>query len=191
MPNWYCTMFPEAASDEDLVTLYSFSTALGDWEVHTPVKTFRIQRLKTTNEFYLSWRDANDPTECHMSVFDAIKSVAQHRTGVTEWDESSFEASDYLLDWTREVSDRVIFNFMDYWMDRNSGGDLRGMVDYFEHEATHLINRMNIANFMTEMIVSGQMNRFPRVWMPPAELRSVISLAKEYGIPVRDDREKR
>jgi hypothetical protein len=72
-------------------------------------------------------------------------------------------------------------------MERNPEGNLRQMVDYFEHEDTHLIDRMSIVDFLKEMIVSGQMTRFPRVWMPPAEMSSVIRLAKEYGILVRDD----
>jgi len=184
-------MYSEAESEDDLVPLYSFNTVLGDWEVHTPVKTFRFQSLKQTNNFYVFWNGGEESIACTKSVFDAIIAVAQHKTGVEEWDHSSFEVSDYLNDWKREVSDRVIFNFINHWMDCNSEGTLREIVDYFEHEATHLIDRMNIVGFLKEMIVSGQMSRFPRVWMPPAEMSSVIELAKEYGIPVRYSRTKR
>ena len=188
MPEWYKIMFPDSESADDLVLLYSFSTVLGEWEVQTCVKTFRFQPVKVANEFFLFWNDAAESVGCTASVFDAIIAVAQHRTGVEEWDKSSSEASDYLNDWRREISDRTIFNFIDYWMERNPEGNLRQMVDYFEHEDTHLIDRMNIIEFLKEMIVSGQMTRFPRVWMPPAEMASVIRLAKEYGVPVRDDR---
>lgn len=188
MPDWYKVMFPDAESADDLVLLYSFRTVLGDWEVQTPVKTFRFQPVKEANDFFLFWNDGDESVACTTSVFDAIIAVAQHKTGVEEWDHSSFEASDYLNDWKREVSDRTIFNFIDYWMERNPEGTLRQMVDYYEHEDTHLIDRMRIVGFLKEMIVSGQMTRFPRVWMPPAEMSSVIRLAKEYGIPVRDDR---
>lgn len=187
MHEWYKVMFPDAESADDLVLLYSFSTVLGEWEVQTPVKTFRYHPVKESNAFFLFWKDDDESVGCTASVFDAIIAVAQHKTGVEEWDRSAFEASDYLKDWKRRVSDRTIFNFIDYWMERNPEGNLRQMVDYFEHEDTHLIDRMSIADFLKEMIVSGQMTRFPRVWMPPAEMSSVIRLAKEYGILVRDD----
>lgn len=187
MPEWYKVMFPDAESADDLVLLYSSRTALGQWEVQTPVKTFRFLPIKEANEFYLFWNDGDESVSCAASVFDAIISVAQHKTSVEEWDQSSFEVSDYLNDWKREVSDRTIFNFIDYWMERNPEGNLREMVDYFEHEDTHLIDRTNIIDFLEEMIVSGQMTRFPRVWMPPAEMYSVVELAKQYGILVRED----
>ena len=187
MPEWYKVMFPNAETADDLVLLYSFDTVIGDWEVQTPVKTFRFQPVKEPNEFFLFWNDSDKSVCCTRSVSDAIIAVAQHKTGVEEWDHSSFEASDYLNDSKRAILDRTIFNFIDYWMERNPEGDLRQMVDYFEHEDTCLIDRMRIFGYLEEMIVSGQMTRFPRVGMSPAEMSSIIRLAKEYGIPVRDD----
>ena len=62
------------------------------------------------------------------------------------------------------------------------------MVDYLEHDATHLVNRSNIGEFLEEMIVSGQMKRLPRDWMTPAELDGVLRLAKEYGVELPDNR---
>lgn len=191
MPDWYTQLFPEAESEDDLVLLYSFDTLLGDWELHTTVKTFKYRPTKEKSEFFLFWNDGDESVASAKTVFEPILSVAQHRTGVSEWDESSFEASDYLKDWKREVSERVIFNFIDYWMECRPDGTLREIVDYFEHEDTHLIDRMNIVDFMKDMILTGQMTRFPRVWMPPAEMSSVIEMAKEYGVPVRDDRQRR
>lgn len=191
MAEWYNRLFPDAESEDDLVLLYSFHTLLGDWELQTPVKTFKYRPTKEKSEFFLFWNDGDDSVASTNTVFEPIISVAQHQTGVSEWDESSFKASDYLKDWKREVSDRVIFNFIDYWMECRPAGTLREMVDYFEHEDTHLIDRMNIAEFLKEMILTGQMTQFPRVWMPPAEMSSVIRMAKEYGVPVRDDRNKR
>ena len=108
MPKWYKPLFPDAQSDDDLVLLYSFNTVLGDWELHTPVKTFRSQLLKQVNEFYLFWNCGEDSVACMNSVFDAINAVAQHKSSVKEWDHSSSKASDYLDDWKREISDRVI-----------------------------------------------------------------------------------
>lgn len=191
MAEWYTRLFPDAESEDNLVLLYSFHTLLGDWELHTPVKTFKYRPTKEKAEFLLFWGDGDDSVASTKTVFESIMSVAQHQTGVSEWDESPFEAADYLKDWKREVSDRVIFNFIDYWMECRPDGTLREMVDYFEHEDTHLIDRMNIAEFLKEMILTGQMTQFPRVWMPPAEMSSVIRMAKEYGVPVRDDRNKR
>lgn len=188
MPEWYKVMFPDAESTDDLVPLYSFHTVLGTWEVHTPVRTFRIQPLKGASDFFLFWNDDEESTATTASVYDAIISVAQHATGVEEWDRSSFEAPDYLKMWKREVPKRAIYNFIDQWMERNPEGDLRQIVDYFEHEDTHLIDRMNIIEFMKDMIVTRQMYRFPRVWMPPAEMLPVVELARQWGLSVRDDR---
>jgi hypothetical protein len=180
-------MFPDAVSADDLVLLYSFSTILGGWEIHTPVNTFRFQPIKQVNEFFLFWNEGEEPVERTTSVIDAIIAVSQHRTDIVEWDDSSFDAPDDLNEWNREVLDRTVFNFIDYWMEQNPQGSLRQMVEYFEHEDTCLIDRIRIGGFVEEMIVTGQMTRLPGVWMAPAEMSSVIELATAYGIPKLDD----
>jgi hypothetical protein len=184
MSEWFRPLFPKARSTDDSVRLYSLPTLLGDWEVHTPVKTFEIQPLRRKNDFYLIWSSEPETSREFHSVFDAIKAVAAHQTGIEQWDESTIEASDYLRHWTRRVSKRVIFNFIDLWIRHNPRGCLREMVDYFEHEDTHLVERMRIDSFLKEMIVSGQIERLPSDWLAPAELKLVVELAKDYGIPV-------
>lgn len=46
------------------------------------------------------------------------------------------------------------------------------------------MNKDNIGGFLEEMIVSGQMKRWPRGWMTPAELDGILRLAKEYAVEV-------
>ncbi len=187
--NWYQVMFPDAETEERLIPLYSIGTPLGRWEIRTPVRTFRYQPTKEQNDFFLFWSDNEEPHGLFHDVHDAIRAVCSHSTGVEMWDDSSLGVSDYLLDWKREVPDRIVFNYIDYWIQRNPEGTLRDMVDYFEHDDTHLVDRTSLGDCLEEMIVNGQMTSFPRVWMPPADLRHVIELAKEYRIPVRDDRQ--
>ena len=81
---------------------------------------------------------------------------------------------------------RVIFNFIDQWIVPTPHGGLREMVDYFEHDDTHLVNRHNLSDFLKEMIVTGQLTALPGTSMAPSELQSVVRLAREYGIVLRD-----
>jgi hypothetical protein len=185
MSEWFRRLFPQAQDANELVSLYALHTLLGDWEVHTPIKTFQIRHFPTKNDFYLSWDDEKGSNRVFSTVFDAIKAVANHQTGVEAWDRSTFKASDYLRDWKRHISKWVIFNFLDSWIKCNPNGSLREMVDYFEHENTLLLaDRMEIRGFLEEMIGTGQIERLPGDWMKPAELESVVQLAKEYGIPI-------
>jgi hypothetical protein len=182
MAEWYSVMFPKAKSEDDLVPLYRYRSPLGNWEVHTAVKTFRYQPFKQPNDFYLFWADDDDSKGHFHSVFDAIKAVYSHTTGVEAWDNSSIEVTDYLGDWQRRKMKRVIFNYIDQWIAKNPGGDLRGMVDYFEHDDTVLVNRLNISDFLKEMIVTGQLTALPGTAFAPAELHGIIRLAEKYGI---------
>jgi hypothetical protein len=184
MFEWFRPLFSKARSEDDLVRLYSLRTVLGAWEVHTPVKTFEIQPIRRKNDFHLFWSDAPEPSRIFHSVFDAIKAVAAHRTGIEQWDLSTLEVSDYLRRWKRRVSKRIIFNFIDLWIGHNPRGSLREMVDYFEQEDTHLVERMRIDRFLEEMIVTGQIKRLPSDWLAPSELKLIVKLAKDYGIPV-------
>src|SRR5262245_18468975 len=95
MSEWFRRLFPQARDANELVSLYSLHTLLGDWEVHTPIKTFEIRHIHTKNDFYLFWDDEKESNRLFYTVFDAIKAVANHQTGVEAWDRSTFEASDY------------------------------------------------------------------------------------------------
>jgi len=113
-----------------------------------------------------------------------IQAVANHQTGVEEWDVSTFEAPDYLSRWKRRVPKRVVFNYLDSRMTANPDQCLRQMIDYFEHEETKLADRFKIGKFLKEMIVSGQIDRLPSDWLAPGQLMRVVLLAKKWGIPV-------
>ena len=52
MAEWFQVMFPEATGEDDLVPLYRYRTPLGNWEVHTVVRTFRYQPFKQPNDFF-------------------------------------------------------------------------------------------------------------------------------------------
>lgn len=184
MAAWFATLFPEADDEDQLVLLYSFHTPLGDWGVQTPIKTFKIRPTKERSCFYLQWAGQPLPGEGFDSVYAAVQAVAGHKTGVAEWDSSSFEAPDYLRAWKRQVPGRTILNFLDSWIRSRPNGSLREMVDYFEHEDTHLVNRRNIKRFLERMIMYGQLERLPSDFMTPAELRGVVRLARRFRIPL-------
>jgi hypothetical protein len=188
MAEWFHPLFRKAESEDELVLLYSRKTPLGRWKLLTPIKTFRFQPIKRKNKFLLRWRDGDIfPDRLFHSVFDGIIAVVNHRTGISEWDSSTHKAPDYLPKWRRHVSKVVIFNFLDLWMKKNPEGCLREMVNYFEHEDTHLIKRTRIGGFLEEMMVTGQIDRLPSDHMVPSELQRVVRLAKKFRVPIGMD----
>jgi hypothetical protein len=88
MSHWYSAMFPEADNEAELMSIYSLHAILGDWEIQTAVKTFRIRYISEPNIFHLFWNDDTFAICSTNSVYAAIRSVAQKQTGVEAWDNS-------------------------------------------------------------------------------------------------------
>jgi len=70
---WFHVLFPDASDEDELVPLYSLCTLLGRWEIHTPVKTFRLRYRRTKCDFYLFWDKETKSNRLFHSVFDAIQ----------------------------------------------------------------------------------------------------------------------
>ena len=186
MDEWYKALEPQARSEQESILLYSLQTEIGEVQILTAVATFRI----STSSNSLLWLalDGLRGSKDFRDACDAVVAASKHLSGIPELDTSGENVSDYLLDWSVCGSQRLIYNYIDLWVRKSPGGSLREMVDYFEHDATHLVNRSNIGGFLEEMIVSGQMKRLPRDWMTPAELNAIPRLAKEYGVETPDKR---
>jgi hypothetical protein len=187
MARWYDVLVPNAKDEEDPVLLYSLQTRLGELQILATLATFRIALSYGTGTLWLALNESRS-VGLFEDTCDAVVAASRHQSGITELDTSDEKVSDYLLDWKVRVSQRMIFNYIDLWVHENPDSSLREMVDYFEHDATHLVNRENIGGFLEEMIVSGQMKRLPRDWMTPAELDRILLLAKEYGVELPDNR---
>lgn len=187
MGDWYKSLLPEATSEDAIVLLYSMPTDVGELQVLTTVATFRISFVREPRAFALALNGVKGD-RVFRDVCDAVVAASKHGTGITRWDWHGQQLSDYLPDWKVRVSQYLIINYIDLWIQRNPEGSLREMVDYFEHDPTHLVNRGNIADSLRQLIVSGQVKRLPRDWMTPAELDSVLRLAREYGVDVPGNR---
>lgn len=187
MTKWFSSLAPDAKDQQDPVLLYSLRTSLGELHIMTTLSTFRISVSDETRSLWLELDGARS-SKVFADACDAVVAASRHQSSIRKLDTSDERISDYLLDWTTRVSQRMIFNYIDLWVQGHPNGSLREMVDYFEHDATHLVNRDNIAGFLEEMIVGGQMKRLPRDWMTPAELDGILRLAKEYDVDLPDNR---
>ena len=187
MDEWYKALEPSARSEQDPIVLDSFQTKIGELQIVAAVSAFRITTIHETPVLWLAL-DGLRGSKNFRDACDAVVAASKHKSGISELDTSEENVSDYLLDWSIRVSQRLIFNYIDSWVCKKPNGSLREMVDYFEHDATHLVNRYNIGGFLEEMIVGGQMKRLPRDWMTPSELDGILRLAKEYGVEVPDNR---
>jgi hypothetical protein len=187
MNEWFKCLFPEASNDQDTVLLYSLQTRNGELQVHTRVATFKVSFVHEPRELWLALNGTRSSSS-FSDVFGAVVAASKHQTGIQGFDESDERISDYLLDWQLRVEKHTIFNYIDLWILENPQSSLREMVDYFEHEATHMVDRENLEDFLEEMIISGQVKRLPRDWMTPSELDRILRLAKEYGVDVPGNR---
>jgi hypothetical protein len=183
MSEWYRSIFRDAGDESELVPLFNMRTSIGTWEILTPIRTFKFHPIKQKHEYYLAL-EGGDYAGPYFDIFNGVKAVCNHTTGVEEWDSSNCQASDYLGDWSPAVVEYVVYNYIDQWIRNNPHGSLRSMVDYFHHDGTHLVKRKNISDFLKEMITTGQIDSLPSDFMVPSELTSVVRLAKKYGIPI-------
>ena len=183
MDEWYKTLDPQAKSEQDIVLLYSLHIGVGEVQLLTTLEAFMIPAVCEDRSLWLALDGVKGST-IFRDACEAVLAASRHRSGIPGLDTSEENVSDYLLDWNVRVGQRLILNYVDRWISKNPNGSLREMVDYFEHDATHLVNRNNIGGFLEEMIVSDQVKRLPRDWMTPAELDGVLRLAKEYGVDV-------
>lgn len=183
MSNWFETIFPNEESENASVLLYKCMIDIGDIQIYTIVKSFKIMPAYEQREFKLALNNIIG-INVFKDVCDAVLAASNHNSGFRLLDESDMIVSDSLRDWDIVIEKTAIFNYIDFWITSNPYSSLRNMVDYFEHDPTYLINRMNISEFLEEMIITNQIVNLPSDWMIPSELRGIIRLAKKYAVKI-------
>lgn len=119
-------------------------------------------------------------------VYEAIKAVAGHRTGLPDWDNSPEKASDYAGDWTRHIDKRVQRRMVEAYLAARPGECMRSIVDYFERRHFYYLDRHGILKVFREMIKGGDLKRLPSMRLAPAEMSGLVRLAKQDGCDTGD-----
>lgn len=167
--------------NESRIPLFSLSTTLGTWIVSTDQDTLAISHVTYGFPYYLTNTqfDGFELTTVR-KIYDLIVAVAQHRTGLPEWDESPEQASDYVRDWNEEYDDRLLINLVADFLRVRQHDSMRSMVDYFEHKHSYFLNRMKIIELLEQLMLSGEVNSLPSMHMAPAEMEGLQRLAKKW-----------
>jgi hypothetical protein len=181
------------AGDETRIPIYKLTTPLGEWLILATLDMFNVQRHPASAAtFYLRWK-TNPPAldSSFSSVFAAADAVREHRTKVDEWDHHDWIGCEGLSDWINELPDVIITRFVEDWITANPEGSLRGLDDFVRRDKMRLISRSRLTDCLEQMILGGKLAWLPSDSMCPAEMKRVVRLAKEHGIPVgRSDKNK-
>ena len=113
-------------------------------------------------------------------IYDLILAVAQHRTGLPDWDNSRVRVSDDTRDWTAEHDDRLLINLVAEFLRLRSHDSMRDMVDYFEHKHGYFMDRMKIKDLLQQLILTGEIAAIPSMHSAPSEMKSLQGLANKW-----------
>ena len=173
--------------EDSRIPICSLSTSLGTWTASTDAETMKVSFV--TYDFPYHLTNSQFPgfeLTTRKEIYDLIRAVAKHKTGLREWDESDEKASDYIRDWTPHYDDRLLINLVADYLRQCPHESMRGVVDYFEHKYSYMMERMKIVDLMEQMIMTGEMKKLPSMPMAPAETQSLIPLAKKWLDAERD-----
>ncbi len=163
------------------ISICSKATPLGTWLVSTDPETMKISHVTYGFVYYLT--NSQFPTfelTTNRKIYDLIIAVAQHRTGLAEWDASDEIVSDYIKDWQPEFDDRLLMNLVADFLRVRPHDSMRGMVDYFEHKHSYCLERMKIIDLLEQLIITGEIDRIPSMHMAPSEMEDIGRLAKKW-----------
>jgi len=184
---WYKLLVPKAQDEQDTIAIFSKRTRVGRLTIITPIETFRISQMREDRVFGLAL-NGHPGMKVFGDACDAVVAASKHRSGIPKLDGSTEAVSDYIRDWRVCVKPHFLFNYIDLWLRGNPRGSLRDLVDYFEHDPTHLVDRLLICRALKEMIVTGQLKKLPSDHLTPAELHGILTLAREYGVCIPGNR---
>lgn len=167
-------------TDGTLVAIFTTETSLGEWCISTDSDTFNISAITYGFPYYLTISSHPDFEQTTIKkIYELIKAVANHRTGLPDWDSSSETVSDYAGDWTLKLDKLFQMNLVGEYLRMNpSGSSMREMVDYFEHKHGCFMDRMLVRDLLRELIMTGQIDKLPSMSMAPTEIRSLERMAK-------------
>lgn len=113
-------------------------------------------------------------------IYELVLAVAQHRTGLPEWDESGKIVSDSVKDWTREYGDRLLINLLADYLRIRPNDSMRDVVDYFEHKHGYFMDRLKIKDLVRQLMLAGEIDEIPSMQRAPSEMRDLQRLAKKW-----------
>lgn len=163
------------------IPICSLSTPLGTWTASTDAVTMNVSFKTYGFPYYLTnslFPDFKLTTT--KDVYVLIRAVANHTTGLLEWDDSDEKASDYIRDWTRHFDDRLLINLVADYLEECPDEKMRGVIDYFEHKFSFMLNRVKVIELMEQLILTGEMKKLPSMDMAPSETRSLERLAQKW-----------
>ncbi len=167
-------------SDAERIAVFTTETSLGEWCISTDPDTFAISGVTYGFLYYLTI--SNHPEferVTEKKIYEHVRSVAEHRTGLPVWDASSERVSDYVKDWTLRIDKKFQMQLVAAYLYMNpSGSSMRRMVDYFEHKHGYLMDRMLVRDLLRELVMTGQIDKLPSMSMAPAEIKSLERMAK-------------
>jgi hypothetical protein len=167
--------------NDSRIPICSLATSLGTWTVSTDAETMKVSFV--TYGFPYCLTNSQFPEfelTTSRKIYDLIRAVAEHKTGLPEWDDSDEKVSDYIRDWTRHFDDRLLINLLADYLEKCPHEGMRGVVDYFEHKYSYMMDRMKIVDLMEQMIMAGEMKRLPSMDMAPSETQSLQLLAERW-----------
>jgi uncharacterized protein (TIGR02996 family) len=106
------------------------------------------------------------------SPYDGILMVAQHRTGLPEWDASEEEAPDYARLWQRYPDANLARRLLRVFLALCPDVSMLGIVEHFEQQREPFLERFELKRVLIQLLDAGEVNRVPNMRLAPAELRS-------------------
>lgn len=166
----------------DAIPIFSLATSSGVFRIEADRSAFEIAHRPPGRVHVL--RNDRFPhfSAAYEGPYDAILAVAQHRTGIAEWDASPEVVSDYAPDWVRHTDKRFQMRLLDAYLTARPGDSLRQMVDYFEQRHGYFMDRTVIDDLLTELVTTGQLDRLPNMDFAPAEMKGLARIAAHWGV---------
>ena len=166
---------------EKRIPIFSKKTSLGTWLVSTDRETIAISHVTYGFPYYLTNSMLDDFERVSTKeIYELVRVVAQHRTGLQQWDDSTEIVSDYVRDWKEEYDDRLLMSIVAEYLNLRPDDSMRGMVDYFEHKHSYMIDRMKLKDLLQQLILLGEIDRIPSLAMAPSEMKSLQRLAERF-----------
>jgi len=164
----------------DRIPIFTLDTSIGEWCVSTVTDTFAISGVTYGFPYYLTISSYSEfELVTTGKIYDHIRAVAEHRTGLAEWDSSSEQVSDYIKDWNLQLDKKFQMQLVWEYLRMNlTGSTMRLMVDYFEHKHGYLMDRMLVLDLLRELIMTVQIGELPSMSMAPSEMKSLERMAK-------------
>lgn len=164
------------------VELFAKTTGIGRFVISAPQSTFNFSYVRIAQEHRLELVSQNERIRVgtFATPFDALIAVAQHNTGLVQWDQCNEVVSDYTRDWEILFDDRLRVNVIDRYIEATDVASYRSLVEHVEMQYPYLMDRTELAECLEQLIITGQLSRFPVDYRTPAELSRVARLARQW-----------